>query len=74
MYLLKRDDGGLPRNHIIETKDVKKRSDLRESEKLKTTAERRCFRSMSSEGIEVTFREQVQRDDIAALIKRVLAG
>lgn len=29
---------------------------------------------MCSEGIEVTFREQVQRDDIAALIKRVLAG
>lgn len=34
MYLLKRDDGGLPRNHIIETKDVTKRSGLRESEKL----------------------------------------
>lgn len=37
MYLLKRDDGGLPRNHIIETKDVTKRSGLRESEKLRTT-------------------------------------
>lgn len=74
MYVLKRDDGGLPRNYIIETKDVKKRSDLRESEKLRMTAERRFFRSMSSEGIEVTFREQVQRDDIAALTTQILAG
>ncbi|WP_309130844.1 type III restriction-modification system endonuclease [Brevibacterium sp.] len=73
MYVLKREDGGLSLNFIIETKDVKKRSDLRESEKLRMTAARRFFESISSEGIEVTFRDQVQRDDIAALIKQVLA-
>lgn len=73
MYVLRRNDGGLSLNFIIETKDVKKRSDLRESENLRITAARRFFDSMSSEGIEVTFREQVQRDDIAALIKQVLA-
>ena len=73
MYVLKRDDGGLSLNFIIETKDVKKRSDLRESEKLRLKAARRFFESMSSEGIVVTFRDQVQRDDIAALIKQVLA-
>src|SRR5699024_11030405 len=73
MYVLKREDGGLSLNFIIETKDVKKRSDMRESEKLRMTAERRFFESMSSEGIEVTFRDQVQREDIAALIKQVLA-
>ncbi|WP_166826395.1 type III restriction-modification system endonuclease [Brevibacterium limosum] len=72
MYVLKRDDGGLSLNFIIETKDVKKRSDLRESEKLRMTAAQRFFESMSSEGIEVTFRDQVQREDIAALIRRVL--
>ncbi|MDN6683777.1 MAG: type III restriction-modification system endonuclease, partial [Bifidobacterium crudilactis] len=72
MYVLKREDGGLSLNFIIETKDVKKRSDLRESEKLRMTAARRFFESMSSEGIDVTFRDQVQRDDIAALIKQVL--
>ncbi|WFF32272.1 type III restriction-modification system endonuclease [Propionibacterium freudenreichii] len=73
MYVLKREDGGLSLNFIIETKDVKKRSDLRESEKLRMTAARRFFESMSSEGIEVTFRDQVQRDDIAALIRQALA-
>lgn len=74
MYVLKRDDGGLSLNFIIETKDTEKRSDLRESEKLKITAAQRFFESMSSEGIDVTFRAQAQRDDIAALIKQVLAS
>ncbi|MCX0276141.1 type III restriction-modification system endonuclease [Nocardia zapadnayensis] len=72
MYVIKRNDGGLSLNFIIETKDVKKRSDLRESEKLRMTAARRFFESMSSEGIEVTFRDQVQHDDIATLIKQVM--
>ena len=71
--MLKREGGGLSLNFIIETKDVKKRSDLRESEKLRIKAARRFFESMSSEESEVTFRDQVQGDDIAALIKQVLS-
>lgn len=74
MYVLKRKDGGLSLNFVVETKDVKTRSDLRQSEKLRMRAAQRFFKSMSSEGIEVTFHEQVQRDDIAALIKQVLAN
>lgn len=74
MYVLKREDGGLSLNFIIETKDVKTHSDLRESEKLRMTAARRFFESMSSEGIEVTFRDQMHREDIAALIKEVLSA
>lgn len=73
MYVLKREDGGLSLNFIIETKDVKKRSDLRGTESLKIKAAQRFFESMSSEGIEVKFRAQLQRDDIAVLIKQVLA-
>ncbi|MFJ3028515.1 type III restriction-modification system endonuclease [Curtobacterium sp. NPDC087080] len=74
MYVLKRPDGKLSLNFIIETKDVKNRSDLRESEKLRMTAARRFFESMSKDGIEVTFRDQVHRDDIASLIQQVIAG
>ncbi|ROR54114.1 type III restriction enzyme [Luteococcus japonicus] len=73
MYVLKREDGGLSLNFIIETKDVKKRSDLRGSEKLKMEAAKRFFELMSTDDIKVTFRDQVQRDDIADLIKQVLA-
>ena len=74
MYVLKRQDGGLSLNFIIETKDVKKRSDLRKTEQLRMEAARRFFESMSSEGVEVTFCDQVQHDDIGSLIKQVLAG
>lgn len=73
MYVLKREDGGLSLNFIVETKDVKKRSDLRGSEKLKMEAAKRFFELMSTDDIKITFRDQVQRDDIADLIKQVLA-
>lgn len=72
MYVVKREDGGLSLNFIIETKGVKKRSDLRGSEKLKIEAAKRFFELISTEDIQVTFRDQVQRDDIADLIKKVL--
>lgn len=74
MYVLKRDDGGLSLNFIVETKDVKKRSDLRGSETLKMEAAKRFFERLSTDDIKVTFRDQVQRDDIADLIKQVLAA
>lgn len=74
MYVLKREDGGLSLNFIVETKDVKKRSDLRGSETLKMEAAKRFFERLSTDDIKVTFRDQVQRDDIADLIKQVLAG
>lgn len=73
MYVLKRRDGGLSLNFVIETKDVKKRSDLREVERLRMEAARRFFESMRSEGIEVVFHDQLQHDDIASLIKQALA-
>lgn len=73
MYVLKRDDGRLSLNFIVETKDVGKRSDMRESEQLKMKAAKRFFESMRSDAFEVTFRPQVKRDDIVTLIQQVLA-
>lgn len=74
MYLLKRDDGRLSLNFIVETKDVEKRSDMRESEQLKMEAAKRFFESMSSEAFDVTFQPQVKRDDIAVMIRQLLAS
>ncbi|WP_136036343.1 type III restriction-modification system endonuclease [Microbacterium sp. K35] len=73
MYVLKREDGRLSLNFVIETKDVEKRSDMRENEQLKMTAAKRFFESMSSESFDVTFQPQVKRDDIAVMIKQLLA-
>jgi type III restriction enzyme len=74
MYVLKRDDGRLSLNFIVETKDVEKRSDMREGEQLKMKAAKRFFESISSDAFDVTFQPQVKRDDIVALIKQLLAS
>lgn len=73
MYVLKREDGRISLNLVIETKDVEKHSDMRESEQLKMKAAKRFFESMSSELFDVTFQPQVKRDEIAAIIKQLLA-
>lgn len=74
MYVLRRNDGRLSLNFIIETKDVEKRSDMRRSEELRMKAARRFFESMSAESFDVTFQPQVKRDDIAVMIKKLLTG
>ncbi|WP_312802012.1 type III restriction-modification system endonuclease [Corynebacterium variabile] len=73
MYVLKRDDGTFSLNFVVETKDVDKRSDLRESEQLRMKAARQFFESMSSKSFDVTFRPQVKRDEIAVMIRQLLS-
>ncbi|OAN29005.1 type III deoxyribonuclease [Plantibacter sp. H53] len=73
MYVIKRGER-LSLNFIVETKDVEKNSDMRESEQLKMKAARRFFESMSSEAFDVTFQPQVKRDDIVAMIRQLLAS
>ncbi|MFZ3452530.1 type III restriction-modification system endonuclease [Arthrobacter sp. 7Tela_A1] len=72
MYVLKRDDGRLSLNFVVETKDVEKHSDMRESEQLRMQAAKRFFESMSSEKFEVAFKPQVKRDDMVTMIKQLL--
>ncbi|MDK1359659.1 type III restriction-modification system endonuclease [Arthrobacter sp. zg-Y1219] len=72
MYVLKRADGKLSLNFVVETKDVEKHSDMRESEQLRMEAAKRFFDSMSSENFDVAFKPQVKRDDIVTMIKQLL--
>lgn len=74
MYVVKRDDGKLSLNLVVETKDVEKHSDMRGSEQLRMKAAKRFFESMSSESFDVAFRPQVKRDDIVTMIKALLAS
>lgn len=74
MYVLKGADGKMSLNFIIETKDVNAQSDLRESEKLRFTAAKKFFESISDENINVQFAPQLKHDDIVALIKQVVAS
>lgn len=72
MYVLKRDDGKLSLNFVVETKDVEKHSDMRESEQLRMAAAKRFFESMSAEDFGVAFKPQVKSDDIVTMIKMLL--
>ncbi|MFE7671204.1 type III restriction-modification system endonuclease [Streptomyces albidoflavus] len=73
MYVLKRDDGKLSLNFVVETKDVDKPSDMRESEMLRMKAAKRFFESMNSESFDIAFKPQVKSDDIITMIKKLLA-
>lgn len=73
MYVLKRNDGKLALNFVVETKDVDKYSDMRQSEHLRMKAAAKFFEAMSSESFEVSFKPQVKRDDIVTMIKQLLA-
>ncbi|WP_296239424.1 type III restriction-modification system endonuclease [uncultured Lawsonella sp.] len=73
MYVLKGTDGKMSLNFVIETKDVNAQSDLRESEKLRFKAAKKFFESISDEDINVQFSPQLKHDDIANLIKQVVA-
>lgn len=74
MYVLKRKSGKLALNFVVETKDVDKHSDMRESEQLRMKAAAKFFAAMSSESLDVTFKPQMKRDDIVAMIRQLLAG
>jgi type III restriction enzyme len=74
MFVIKRKDGKLALNFVVETKDVNARADLRRSEELRMEAAQKFFASMSSEAIDVTFKPQVKRDDIVVMIKQLLAA
>lgn len=73
MYVLKTKDGKLSMNFIIETKDVDKTSDMRESEQLRMKAAGKFFTSMSDDTFNVNFKPQLKRDDIVTMIKQLLA-
>lgn len=72
MYVLKKDKGRMAMNFIIETKDVEKQTDLRQSEQLRIAAAKKFFESMEEAGVEVAFRAQLKNDDIVSMIKQVL--
>ena len=73
MYVLHTEDGGMTINFIVETKDVKDKNDLRGVEALKFTAAEKFFESMQETGVKVCFKPQLKNDDIAVMLKQVIA-
>ncbi|MDK0698001.1 type III restriction-modification system endonuclease [Clostridium perfringens] len=72
MYVLKKNDGTVEMNLILETKDVRKESGLRNEERLRIESARKFFDSMKEEGINVRFEKQMKKDGIVELINNII--
>ncbi|MCG7314791.1 type III restriction-modification system endonuclease [Priestia flexa] len=77
MYVVKKTDGSEIMNLIIETKDVKKWSDLREVEKSKIKASQKFFEELQNEikekdeNFEITYKSQLHNDKIQRILERI---
>lgn len=59
---------------MVETKDVEKKGDLREEEKLKIKCAEIFFKNLSEEGYDVKFRAQLKNDEMKTLVSETASA
>ena len=72
MYVLKKKNGDYVVNFIVETKDVKKLSGLRDEEKMRIESAKIFFKSMQDDGLNISFEKQLKSDDVVRMIKKLV--
>ena len=72
MYVVKKKDGTTELNVVIETKDVKKREDLRGDEKVKIRCAERFFESLKEDGFAVKFRTQIRHEEMKNILDELM--
>ena len=72
MYVLKKKNGDYVVNFIVETKDVKKLSGLRDDEKMRIESAKIFFKSMQDDGLNISFEKQLKSDDVVRMIKKLV--
>lgn len=72
MYVLKKKDGDYVVNFIVETKDIHKKSSLRDDENMRIESARIFFQAMQEDGLNVSFEKQMKNDDIVTMIKKLV--
>lgn len=72
MYVLKKKDGDYVVNFIVETKDIHKKSGLRDDENMRIESARVFFKAMQEDGLNVSFEKQMKNDDIVTMIKKLV--
>ncbi|WP_395043621.1 type III restriction-modification system endonuclease [Flavobacterium sp.] len=72
MYVVKKSDGNKILNIIVETKDVKKESDLRKIEEVKINCAKEFFKQLTIDGYSVAFYEQISTTKMKQIIDDVL--
>jgi type III restriction enzyme len=72
MYVVKKADGNKILNIIVETKDVKNESDLRNIEAVKISCAKEFFKQLTIDGYSVAFHEQMSNTKMKQIIEDVL--
>lgn len=72
MYVVKKSDGNKVLNIIVETKDVKNESDLRNIESVKISCAKEFFKQLTIDGYSVAFHEQISNTKMKQIIEEVL--
>lgn len=73
MYVVRKSSGEKELNIVVETKDVESKDILRKTEDAKIECAKIFFKNLSHEGYVVHFREQINNQQIAQIIKSVLS-
>lgn len=77
MYIVKKANGSEMMNLVIETKDVKRRTDLRDIEQSKIKASQKFFEELQDtmkrrdEKFEITYESQLHNDKIQRILERI---
>lgn len=72
MYVVRKKDGSKELNLIIETKDVKDKSDLRGDEGLKIYCAKKFFETLKLDGYEVSFKTQLNNKAMTQIVKELM--
>ncbi len=71
MYIVKKDND-YQLNLIVETKDVKKNSDIRGEEEHRIFAAKEFFKQLKADGLNISFKKQIKSDDIIKIIRDLI--
>ena len=72
MYVVKKMDGNKVLNIVVETKDVKNESDLRNIESVKISCAKEFFKQLTIDGYSVAFHQQINNKKMKQIIDDVL--
>lgn len=72
MYVVKKTDGNMELNVVIETKGVEGKSTLRPTEQIRIDCAEKFFEQLQKDGFDVKFRTQINNDDMKKIVAELI--
>ena len=72
MYVVKKSDGNMELNVVIETKGVEGKSTLRPTEQIRIDCAEKFFEQLQKDGFDVKFRTQINNDDMKKIVSELI--